>query len=37
MGKTQWDGHSLYESMAAADVLEVMRDVVPAWKNNYNW
>lgn len=35
--KTQWDGQSLYESMAAADVLEVMRDVVPAWMNNYNW
>lgn len=33
----QWDGSALYESMAQADVLEVMKNVTPAWKNNYNW
>lgn len=32
-----WDGSAIYESMAAADVLEVMKNVTPAWKNNYNW
>ena len=32
-----WNGEAIYDSMSAADVLEVMKDVEPAWMNPYNW
>ncbi|KAH8086728.1 hypothetical protein JL720_7171 [Aureococcus anophagefferens] len=36
-GYITWNGEAIYDSMSAADVLEVMKDVEPAWKNEYNW
>ena len=32
-----WNGEAIYDSMSAADVLEVMKNVEPAWMNPYNW
>ncbi|KAH8059359.1 hypothetical protein JL722_5382 [Aureococcus anophagefferens] len=32
-----WNGEAIYDSMSAAGVLEVMKGVEPAWKNEYNW
>ncbi|WP_051261549.1 glycoside hydrolase family 18 protein [Desulfovibrio inopinatus] len=33
----QWDGESIYESMTAADVIDVMTPTVPEWENPNNW
>lgn len=32
-----WDGKAIYESMAAASVIEVMTKTDPAWKNPNEW
>lgn len=32
-----WNGKAVYESMSAADVIDVMTKTDPAWKNQYNW
>ena len=32
-----WDGLALYESMTLADIMKVMPETVPKWKNDYEW
>jgi len=33
----QWDGTALYETMTLANIMDVMENTDPAWRNNYNW
>jgi len=32
-----WNGKAIYESMTAADVIEVMTETHPHWENEYEW
>ena len=36
-GQKYWNGMALYESMTAADVIDVMTETDPHWKNPYEW
>ena len=35
--KKHWNGKALYESMTAADVIDVMTEKTPRWENQYEW
>ena len=35
--KKYWDGKALYETMTAADVIEVMTETNPRWQNPNEW
>ena len=36
-GTKYWDGKALYESMTAANVIDVMTETDPHWENPYEW
>ena len=35
--QASWDGKAIYESMTQADILQVLEDTDPHWKNDYYW
>ena len=35
--KKHWNGKALYESMTAANVIDVMTEKLPRWDNQYEW
>ena len=36
-GKKYWNGHALYESMTAANVINAITETDPPWDNQYEW